>query len=133
MILNLTQHKATKQQEDAGVVNVNVKDMRMLRDLLTFDEIPTHDEMCLRAIMIADIASNNLATAGDTVMIGGANFFMGHVEEALTDRHLNPVYAFSTRDVVEVQGDDGEVTKTAVFLHKGFVPCSITQYQSEQD
>ena len=58
-------------------------------------------------------------------MIGGAPFLMGPLERALISRGIFPAYAFSRREVVEKATADGEVTKTAVFRHEGFVAGGI--------
>lgn len=57
----------------------------------------------------------------DAAMIGGAPYLMGPLEAALKDRGIAPLYAFSERRSIEVKNEAGEVTKTAVFVHLGFV------------
>lgn len=136
-IINLTQHVATQDQVEAGVVcidyandgDLNVAmpmtprdrevDSSRIKWLLNFTYIPTRSELKDRAESIALIARQyNCAKA----MIGGAPFFMPYLEKALWAVGIQPVYAFSERVVVEKTDDaTGRVTKTAVFKHVGFV------------
>lgn len=129
MILNLTQHVATEEQTAQLVV-----EPRMCKDeikkLLTFDEIPTKEEIEARANELARIAVSEASMyAGDTdnevwitrVMIGGAPFFMGALEKAVREMGFQPVYAFSKRESIDQPQPDGSVRKIAVFRHLGFV------------
>ena len=129
MILNLTQHKTTDEQAAQLVVAP-----RMCRDkiqkLLTFEEIPTREEIEARAKELAKIASSEASFyAGDTdneiwitrVMIGGAPYLMGALEKALRECGFTPVYAFSKRESIDQPQPDGSVRKIAVFRHLGFV------------
>lgn len=119
-IVNLTQHNATNDQIDAGVFNVDYdhNELDYLRSLLTFDSIPTIEDMQQRADEIAKIA---LRTDAKKAMIGGAPFFMGYLETALKSVGIQPLYAFSQRVSVETTAEDGTVTKQNVFKHMGFV------------
>ena len=119
-IVNLTQHNATNDQIDAGVFNVDYdhNELDYLRSLLTFDSIPTIEDMQQRADEIAKIA---LRTNAKKAMIGGAPFFMGYLETALKSVGIQPLYAFSQRVSVETTAEDGAVTKQNVFKHMGFV------------
>ena len=105
-IYNLTQHNPTADQMNAGVGQI----IDGVPELLSFDEPPTFSEMVARAEKIVGKA-----------MIGGAPFFMPVLARAPYDRHYEPVYAFSRREVVETTEPDGSVKKTAVFRHAGFV------------
>ena len=109
-IANLTQHKASQEQIDSGVVDV---DFDELSKLLTFDAPPSKVTMVTRATKIARFASSNGFKAA---MIGGAPYFMSTLEKALIDAGIKPVYAFSERVSVEVDG-----VKTSIFKHGGFV------------
>ncbi len=129
MILNLTQHPATQEQLDAGVINLTGPDLLSVKELLTFSSIPTAEELNQRAHDIAAIAAD-CASPEDRednkgfalkAMIGGAPFFMGALESALVDAGLQPVYAFSVRQSGERTTEDGTVIKTNVFKHIGFV------------
>ena len=124
MIYNLTQHPATPEQKAQGVVDLLEPDRRMLGNLLTFDEIPTQEEMVNRARAILNLLADT-APGGQTVMIGGAPFFMSTLEAILVQAGHIPVYAFSKRVSVETQNPDGSVTKTNKFIHEGFVRPSI--------
>ena len=129
MILNLTQHTATQEQKAQLVVEPRMcKDK--IRELLTFEEIPSKEEIEARASELAEIAvseANHYAGETDNkiwitrAMIGGAPFLMGALENALRECGFTPVYAFSKRESEEIPQPDGSVRKIAVFRHIGFV------------
>lgn len=122
-ILNLTQHRASNEQLAAKVIDLDDKEREQLIELLTFEDIPTSEEMFERASAIADLANTfNSNGVLKYAMIGGAPFFMGYLESALADPviGLQPIYAFSKR-VSEEKVVDGEVIKTTKFKHIGFV------------
>lgn len=130
MILNLTQHAATPEQVAAGVVDLPADERAALAALLTFDALPGAEEIRARAHDIAELACYN-GLGGDEgddphparAMVGGAPYLMGALEAELRARHIEPVYAFTRRVVVERAQPDGTVAKTAVFRHEGFVPA----------
>ena len=126
MILNLTQHQATPEQTAAGVVDLPSGLQDYLRELLAFDCITEtqHDDMAGRARDVVQII-NDFETDDviDKALIGGAPFFTSYLEAALRAIAVQPVYAFSKRDVVETATEDGRITKTTVFRHQGFVPA----------
>lgn len=121
-ILNLTQHPASKEQVEAGVFEPQNKNL--VKDLLTFHQIPTKQEMEDRSTNLAKMAKEEFATlavADKAAMIGGAPFFMSLLETALMFESIQPLYAFSRRVVEEKQLEDGSVEKKMVFKHIGFV------------
>ena len=117
-ILNLTQHKATPDQEKAGVHNLEGDKLEKLKELLTFDEIPTEYVLWDRAAKIADLSEQEGAKSA---MIGGAPYFMPSLERALLGRGINIKYAFSKRESQDIHLEDGTVRKQQVFRHIGFV------------
>lgn len=123
MILNLTQHKATPEQVAAGVVEPSAADKTTVRGLLTFATPPCRRAMRGKAEKLARLARRYACRRGgpQRAMIGGAPFFMSHLEQALRDYGIQPVYAFSVREVVEETQQDGSVRKVAVFRHAGWV------------
>lgn len=119
MIVNLTQHPCSKEQEEQGVFNLPASEKEALSRALTFLTLPSREEVLQRAQAVADIAA---ASGADSAMIGGAMYLMGPLEGALHARGIVPLYAFSQRKSVEVTDPStGEVKKTAVFFHLGFV------------
>lgn len=120
MILNLTQHKATPEQVAAGVIDLSEFDHSIIKEMLTFDTLPTKSTIDTAAVFLADTA-RQFCNLGDEVMIGGAPFLMAALEEALKKEGLKPVYAFSRRVSEDKVNPDGTVTKVAVFKHEGFV------------
>jgi hypothetical protein len=118
MILNLTQHNATAEQAAAGVVNLSGQPLENLKKALTFTEIPSREEIIERANKILDFA---LERGAKSVMIGGAPYLMPILEKALAKHGIQALYSFTQRETVEKQGENGEIIKTAVFKHIGFV------------
>jgi len=123
MTLNLTQHPGSTEQ---NVVDLTGGRLTALKDALTFDVIPTVDDILGRAAAIAHLACQEVGEDDQQVhaMIGGAPYLMGALERALRLVGIEPVYAFSLRESVEQKQPDGSVRKTTVFRHGGFVPAS---------
>jgi hypothetical protein len=115
-IINLTQHPATTEQVEVGVVEPTNKGA--VQAALTFDAIPAAAEMAERAELLTRIAVDS---GCKRAMIGGAPFFMAPLERALLAAGVQPVYAFSVRDSREEPDGNGGVRKINVFRHVGFV------------
>jgi hypothetical protein len=87
-----------------------------LRRLLTFEELPAPDDLVERSSAVAElaveIANNSIDCDGPVqAMIGGAPFFMGSLEAALLLHGIEPLYAFSKREIIEETLPDGSVRK----------------------
>ena len=129
MIINLTQHPATQEQKDAGVRDIAPELQAKLRQLLTFDTLPTVQELRGRAYQLFQLfeeetLNDNWEAAKQSwpsVMIGGAPYLMSHVEECFLAEGITVRFAFSQRRSVEEQQADGSVVKRTVFVHEGFV------------
>jgi len=137
-ILNLTQHNATKEQKEAGVVDLPEDLRKELTKALTFEEIPDKKELTNRADKIYKIVTSYVldikleeiddSSYDDEIidrapklgfMIGGAPYFMSTLEKEL--KYIGKVlYAFSKREVIEKE-IDGKVIKQSVFKFEGFV------------
>jgi hypothetical protein len=129
VILNLTQHNVTDEQKAQLVVEPRMTKEK-IKKLLTFEEIPTKEEIESRATKLAEIAVSEASMyAGETdnvvwitrVMLGGAPYLMGALEKAVRECGFTPVYAFSQRESEEITQPDGSVRKVQVFRHCGFV------------
>lgn len=137
-MVNLTQHALTKEQythnnEELTVVTYKPYAKEVENDIiefLTFNEIPTKEEISKRADLLAIIASNTIKQAENLseipatrkyALIGGAPYLMGALEKALKEQGIQPLYAFSQRESIEKVNPDGSVTKTAIFKHKGYI------------
>ena len=122
MILNLTQHPASQEQIEAGVIEPTKKEY--VKELLTFNELPTKQQIKEKAKKIAVYASFVFRNTKDfkdrKAMIGGAPYLMSQLEEQLRRYRIEPIYAFSQR-VSEEKEIDGKIVKTNVFKHIGFV------------
>ena len=121
MILNLTQHLGTPEQINAGVVEP--KDKKAVRELLTFEELPTAGEIQARAIALAEMA---VRSGHEAAMIGGAGYLVARLEIVLWARGVRPCHSFTRRATVEEALPDGSVKKTTVFRHVGFVQSWTT-------
>jgi len=123
VIINLTQHPATPEQVTAGVVEPANK--QEVKDLLTFDKLPTRSEIVSRASQLAHIAvdAHFMEPDGEPMeaLIGGAPYLMAPLERELRTRGITPLYAFSRRESVETTDPNGAVVKKSVFKHVGFV------------
>ena len=115
-VINLTQHPATEEQEFDGVFEPQNKED--VRRLLTFDTIPNKGVLYMRAVQLAEIASESGAKFA---MIGGAPYLMSPLEDALKREGITPLYSFSERESIEETLPTGEVIKKSVFRHKGFI------------
>lgn len=118
-VLNLTQHRATKEQINQGVIDLNSEGFVYLGKLLTFESMPTRDQITYRASEIAMwVTADNYQ---GTVMIGGAPFLMPFLFTELEEQGCHVVFAFSERVSSESTDEAGNVIKTNVFKHVGFV------------
>lgn len=123
-IINLTQHNPTPEQSELGVVNLPQPLKEKVISLITFNEIPTISLLESNAKRIAGIVSDYAKINGienPTAMIGGAPYFMGHLETALKAAGVKPVYAFTMRESIDEILPDGSIKKVAVFRHAGWV------------
>ena len=121
MIVNLTQHAASAEQIEEGVIDMVGKDLESLKALLTFQDIPSAAEIDRRAQEITRLAKDALFGQPEKkAMIGGALWLMAPLSFYLKSSGINPVFAFSKRESVE-KVIDGKTVKTNVFKHVGFV------------
>ena len=123
-LLNLTQHKATPEQLEAGVVDLPPDLQVKLKELLDFKELPGQQEIYLRAETIRTMYEEFGKDSGETLigtMIGGAPFFMKALHETLEDHGIPVKYSFSARVSEEKTLENGTVEKVSVFKHLGFV------------
>lgn len=124
MILNLTQHIATPEQKEAGVVDLLEDQRQQLAELLTFNRLPTAADLVSRAEAVADIAmafDMERDQGPIRAMIGGAPYFMGFLECALGAVGITPVYAFTVPCKGFERLPDGDVRSVDVFRHLGWV------------
>ena len=148
IILNLTQHSATKEQHEEGVIDLTPEFQSKLKSLLTFNNLPTSVEIKSRAdeiyALIVEFATSGNSPIKDEAeglidedglvnesefkkfgfrfMIGGAPYLMGPLVRELS--FLGEcIFAFSKRVSIEVAEPDGSITKKSIFKHAGFVPA----------
>ena len=133
MILNLTQHLATPDQKEAGVVDMPELLRPRLVKLLTFEKLPDAEEIRQRAISISELIceadailhpeSESLKLGA--VMIGGAPYLMPDLQRHCS-AYCAVFYAFSIRESVEKSQPDGSVRKVNIFRHGGFIKAEIS-------
>lgn len=121
-LINLTQHILTAQQLEGSVeVTTGVRDEVI--KLITFNELPTTEELKGNASRLAEICRDMHATHA---VIGGAPYFMGPLEQALRKAGIVPLYAFTERVVMEmINQETGEVTKTSKFNFAGWIEGAL--------
>lgn len=108
--INLTQHDGKPEQ---GCFEPENKEQ--VKELLTFEALPTKAEIRDRAVSLAIIAKESGA---EEAMIGGAPYLMADLETELRRFGVTPVYAFSRREAIE---DPNTGEKISVFKHIGFI------------
>lgn len=126
-LINLTQHSLTFEQIAGNeVFRKEATAGDIVCDRLTFNEIPTHEEMEQRALELARLASQH---AAEGAIIGGAGYFMPYLEKELLKLNIIPMYSFTRRESVEKKNADGSITKTSIFKHIGWVRANANVYE----
>lgn len=143
IIINATQHQATIEQTYDGVIDLSKSMREQIQMLLNFDQLPTAVDVVFRARKIAlliEIETDFIgAGKGEKfAMIGGAPFLMGPLCQALKDRGITPVFAFSQRESHEEHMPDGAVRKSSRFVHLGMVdgiacPDNLAQAEARRE
>lgn len=121
-IFNFTQHLATPEQIEAGIVNFPEFVRELFIPLLNFEELPTAAEVSERATALVEILNNEFQDfIGEIrIMIGGAPFLMEPLSMELRAHGFVPVFAFSKRESIETI-ENGVCKKSSVFKHAGLV------------
>lgn len=117
-ILNLTQHRATPDQIEAGVIDLKEVDRAIFSDIITFKKLPNRLQIAAAVSMAVSLCARYYA---EKAMIGGAPFLIEPMVTGLKKSSIQPVFAFSKRVSKEVVKDDGTVEKVSVFKHEGFM------------
>lgn len=121
-LFNLTQHSLTPEQiANNECFRIEATAGDIVSDRLTFNTIPSEEEMTERAVELARLASQH---AAEGAIIGGAGYFMPYLEKELFRLSIVPMYSFSKRESVEKKNADGSVIKTSVFKHVGWVKAA---------
>lgn len=143
MILNLTQHMATTEQEEQGLVNV--QDIDKLREILTVnEEVLVSEEATIRYIIDAKVtelintfvfpllveratevcgsSANRIGGAFElSVLVGGMPTLVDALVKRLKEFGCVPMYALSGRVSSAFINEDGSVSKITVFKHIKFL------------
>ena len=120
MIMNMTQHEPSQDQKNVGVRNFRDDLQKRVRDLLTFDTLPTEVEIKNRCFDLTTLATYTYAKK---MMVGGAPWLMAPLCNHLKKYGFEPVFAFSSRVSEEKLQEDGTIKKVQIFRHEGFVPA----------
>lgn len=115
-ILNLTQHRCTREQLEEGIENVPSKYADQLERLLTFPADYTLTCLSLTAKALAQLAYE---LRYDAAMIGGMPSLMSHLERELIALDISVGYARTERVSVDQAQPDGSVRKVSQFRHAG--------------
>ena len=122
MILNLTQHNASEEQIQNGVIDLSGTYKEELTKALNFTNIPGTIEINERVQKICEIVNSFIKEhklEHVKFMIGGALWLMKPLIEELSK--IGPVlFAFSKRETTEIQ-ENGKTIKTTIFKHIGFI------------
>lgn len=116
MIFNFTQHKTSLDQIKDGIVDV--ENHEYIQQLLTFDELPTKEEIQKRACLLADYAQKINA---EKVMIGGAFYLITRLAKEMNKRGISVCYSFSKRQSVDDVQEDGSVIKRTLYKHEAVI------------
>lgn len=114
MIINCTNHIATKEQLELGVVEPYEKEE--IQKLLTFDSLDSVFSANERAKEIVEIIKRS---GYNHALIGGIPFFMSILENEFYRNGIIPVYAFSKRISIEKMDESGLVLKKSIFVNEG--------------
>ena len=117
-IINLTQHAATEDQLNAGVLDLQGDLKAALVAAITFPPVYTHEELVSRAKRVLGICKDSQIDCGH-VMIGGMPSFMPVLQNVLQSAGYRVGYACTDRVSVDVPDGNGGVRKTSVFKHVG--------------
>ena len=117
-VINLTQHAASEDQLDVGVVDPTGQLKEKVVKLITFVSLPSKGEILNRAKVLAALAKG---TGCRSAMIGGAPYFQEPLSEALRAEGIAPVFSFTRRVSEDRPQPDGSVRKVGIFKHVGFV------------
>lgn len=116
MIYNFTQHKTTIDQLEDGICDVD--NHAFVQELLTFDDIPSVEELQERSVKLAEYAKSLNA---EKVMIGGAFYLITRLAKEMNKRGIKVCYSFSKRHSVDEIQPDGSVVKKVLFKHVAVV------------
>ena len=111
-ILKCTNHRSTPKQLAMGIIDPSDNDGELLRNAITYDELPTLEQINRTCQTIVNLVKKY---GCDAAMLGGAPFLAGYEEEALFRCGLSVAFAFTKRIVKEEVLQDGSVKKTSLF------------------
>ena len=115
-IINLTQHVSTETQQEQGVIEP--KDKEYVKNLITFEEIPTLQDLRNRANLLVEVCREmNVRFA----LIAGAHWWLIVLEHHLRTHGITPLQSFSKRLSFEHTNENGTVHMVKTFVHAGWI------------
>lgn len=121
-MLNITQHTATAEQLQDGVVEPSQEIKAQIQKLITFDKtvMSEPEQIWNRAKALVALVKREYPEI-HKVMIGGALYFMPALTREFKEHGYEVFFSYSDRVSQETHNPDGSVTKTLVFKHLGWV------------
>lgn len=121
-MLNITQHTATKEQMEDGVIEPSPEIKAQIQKLITFDKtvMSEPEQIWNRAKALVTLVKREYPEI-HKVMIGGALYFMPALTQEFKEHGYEVFFSYTDRVSQETHNPDGSVTKTLVFKHLGWV------------
>lgn len=124
VVLTLTPQALNDDMREAGVRELPAGRLPWLRDMLYFDDIPTAEELRLRAAAIATEASRwfdgNYVAPPRYAIVGEPAVLLQALCDELEKRNIKPVFAVWGRVLKEVETPSGPARRWVKVL-RGFV------------
>ena len=134
MIINLTQHPRTYEQEQHGVLDLVGDHHKELIKLHTFKTLPSTEDLWWRAERIVQLAIFNglgkyridgIDPIPKSAMVDCLPFLVAPLLHELKKFRITPVYAFSIPVPRSWSNHDGTATRVVELLHEGFVEIPL--------
>ena len=117
-IINLTQHDATQDQLDAGVVNLIGEAAYKLKQAYRFNYVPSAEEKNRRVREIVQIAIDCKA---EKALLDGPAWLTSALERELAVHEISAVYSFSMYPIIMTMEGDGTLVKRQRIKHMTFI------------
>ncbi|WP_339534685.1 hypothetical protein [Pseudomonas hunanensis] len=122
-VLNFSCHRPSPDQIQAGVVEMGIREQKLLRSLSSYygDSKPNDEDTMRRVKALAELAINECHAFGaDTILLHTALWIAVPLVDYLDSKGIDTVYAFSTRHHEEQRLPSGELRVTKLHRHSCF-------------
>lgn len=104
IILNISNLRVNDELKKFGVSEA--KDWKLIKSLITFNEVPSNEEIRSRAASLAEIAKASEATG---VLIGNprSQFMLSEIEKACEAKGIKIYYPFFVREKIDNEDENG--------------------------